>query len=333
MELKPGYKQTDVGNISVEWNAPVLGELFDFKNGLNKGKQYFGHGTPIVNYMDVYGNCGLYAHDLRGRVDVNKQELKAFEVRKGDVFFTRTSETVEELGIASVMLDDSPDTVFSGFVLRARPNNDDLDDQFKKYCFSPFVVRKQITSKSTYTTRALTNGRLLSAIAIACPPKPEQRTIAKVLTDVDALLDTLEELIAKKRDLKQGAMQELLTGKKRLPGFEKTPGYKKTEAGVIPEDWNSKPLADLGSWKGGATPSMGNSRYWLNGTVPWLSSGDIKDTLISDAPMKITESAVKETSATLLPPNSIMFVTRSGILRKYLPRRKKHTPFGHQPGY
>src|SRR6267142_779497 len=168
MAMKPSYKQTDVGNIPIEWNAPVLGGLFDFKNGLNKGKEYFGHGTPIVNYMDVYRNCGLYAHDLLGRVDVSKQELKAFEVKKGDVFFTRTSETVEEVGIASVMLNESPDTVFSGFVLRARPKNDNLDDQFKKYCFSPFVVRKQITSKSTYTTRALTNGRLLSAVAIAC---------------------------------------------------------------------------------------------------------------------------------------------------------------------
>ena len=86
---------------------------------------------------------------------MDSKELDSFSVKKGDVFFTRTSETVDEVGIASVMLDDPSDTVFSGFILRARPKNNFLSDQFKKYCFSSTIVRKQITSKSTYTTRAL----------------------------------------------------------------------------------------------------------------------------------------------------------------------------------
>lgn len=219
MGLKPGYKQTEVGQIPQQWDAPLLGELFAFKNGLNKAKKFFGYGTPIVNYMDVYKNPGLFAKDLHGRVDVSKQDLKAFEVRRGDVFFTRTSETVEEVGITSVMLDESLNTVFSGFVLRARPKDETLDDQFKKYCFSSSVIRKQITSQSTYTTRALTNGRALSAVAIARPPKSEQHAIAAALSDVDALIGALDQLIAKKRDLNQAAMQRLLTGQERLPGF------------------------------------------------------------------------------------------------------------------
>jgi type I restriction enzyme S subunit len=119
-----------------------------------------------------------------------------------------------------MMLDDSPNTVFSGFILRARPKNDRICDQFKKYCFSSSLVRKQITSKATYTTRALTSGRILSAISLPLPPtKAEQEVIAEALSDTDALIESLEHLIAKKRDIKQGTMQELLTGKKRLPGF------------------------------------------------------------------------------------------------------------------
>jgi type I restriction enzyme S subunit len=219
MEVKPGYKQTEVGVIPEEWSAQTLGELFSFKNGLNKAKEYFGYGTPIVNYMDVYEHSGIYASDIKGKVSVSKQELKAFEVRKGDVFFTRTSETVEEIGITAVILDELDDAVFSGFVLRARPKGDSLEDQFKKYCFTLPIVRNQITSKSTYTTRALTNGRVLSVVSIACPQKPEQRAIAGALSDVDALIGALDRLIAKKHDLKQAAMQQLLTGKTRLPGF------------------------------------------------------------------------------------------------------------------
>ena len=219
MEVKPGYKQTEVGVIPEQWEVVPIGELFTFKNGLNKAKKFFGHGTPIVNYMDVYGRPALRLEHIGGRVDVSVKELSAYSVRKGDVFFTRTSETVEEIGTASVMLDNPESAVYSGFVLRARPTNGSLADAFKAYCFSPRYLRQQITALASYTTRALTNGRSLSAALLARPPLPEQRAIATALSDVDALLGGLDRLIAKKRDLKQAAMQQLLTGQTRLPGF------------------------------------------------------------------------------------------------------------------
>ena len=217
--VPPGYKWTEVGVIPQDWEAVPLGELFVFKNGLNRAKRFFGFGTPIVNYMDVYGHPGLRLVDLHGRVSLSAREIKNFEVRQGDVFFTRTSETVEEIGVAAVMLDQPADTVFSGFVLRARPKDGRLDDAYKQYCFATPQVRSRVESTSTYTTRALTNGRSLSAVFVAVPPPPEQRAIAEALSDVDALLGAVEVLIAKKRAIKQAAMQQLLTGKTRLPGF------------------------------------------------------------------------------------------------------------------
>lgn len=229
--IPSGYKQTEVGVIPENWDVPRLGDVFKFKNGLNKGKEFFGHGTPIVNYMDVYSKPGLLFCEIKGSVEVTKMELKAFDVRKGDAFFTRTSETVEEVGLSSVMLDEPANTVFSGFILRARPQDSSLDDLYKKYCFSSHAIRSQITSTSTYTTRALTNGRVLSAITIPRPPLPEQRAIAIALSDVDALLTAQDKLIAKKRDIKQAAMQQLLTGKQRLPGFS--------------SEWEVKRLGDV----------------------------------------------------------------------------------------
>lgn len=223
--------------IPQEWDSPTLGDLFTFKNGLNKAKKFFGYGTPIVNYMDVYGNRRLFACELRGRVSLSKEELKNFEVKKGDVFFTRTSETAAEVGMSSVMLDETVDTVFSGFVLRARPRDDSLDDRFKQYCFSTTSVRKQITSRSTETTRALTSGRALSVVMIARPPKPEQRAIADALGNVDAMLGALDATLTKKRALKQAAMQQLLTGHTRLPGFY--------------GDWNVTQLSAVCSMKSG----------------------------------------------------------------------------------
>ena len=218
-KFSTGYKQTNLGPLPNTWEAVLLGDLFVFKNGLNKAKRFFGSGTPIVNYMDVFEHPGLRPGDLSGRVSLTPEEIRNFEVQRGDVFFTRTSETVEEIGVASVMIYEPHDTVFSGFVLRARPRDGRLNDRYKQYCFAHRVVRSQIISNATYTTRALTNGRTLSTVWIAVPPTPEQRAIAEALSDVDGLLNALEALIAKKQAIKQAVMQQLLTGKTRLPGF------------------------------------------------------------------------------------------------------------------
>ena len=218
-DVPAGYKRTEVGVIPEEWNTCTMGDLFAFKNGLNKAKRFFGVGTPIVNYMDVFERSGLTADNLVGRVTLTPDEIRNYQVRMGDVFFTRTSETVEEIGVASVMLDDPCDTVFSGFILRARPRYGHLNDTYKQYCFAVRSVRSQIVSNATYTTRALTNGNSLSGVHIAVPPIPEQLAIAAALSDVDELIGSLEALIAKKRDIKQASMQQLLTGRTRLPGF------------------------------------------------------------------------------------------------------------------
>ena len=236
-KVQVGYKRTAVGVIPSDWDVMLLGNLFVFKNGLNKAKRFFGTGTPIVNYMDVYKKPGLWMDNLSGRVNLSPEEIRNFEVRMGDVFFTRTSETVEEIGMASVMLEEPCDTVFSGFVLRARPRDDRLDDHYKQYCFGSRSIRSQIVSNATFTTRALTNGRSLSTVCVVVPTKPEQSAIAEALSDVDRLHTALESLIAKKRAIKQAAMQQLLTGKICLPGFSGT--------------WETKRLGDIAHIKTG----------------------------------------------------------------------------------
>lgn len=201
---------------SGEWDKVRLGDMFSFKNGLNKAKRFFGYGTPIINYMDVFNNSSIHLKNIEGLVSVTFQEVESYNVKKGDVLFTRTSETVDEIGISSTVLYNPTDTVFSGFLLRARPLDGRLDDKFKSYCFKSTFVRKQIISKASYTTRALTNGRVLSEIELPFPPLAEQSAIATVLSDMDAELAALENRRDKTRALKQAMMQELLTGKTRL---------------------------------------------------------------------------------------------------------------------
>ena len=158
----------------------------------------------------------------------------------------------------------------------------------------------------------LLTGTQIKQLKISVPPIEEQRAIASALSDMDALLAKLDQLIAKKRDIKQAAMQELLTGRRRLPGFS--------------GGWTVTALRNLGAWKGGATPSMANPDFWVNGDVPWASSSDIKSTTIDATAKNITELAVESSSTTVVPAGSVVMVTRSGILRRYFPVAKTSKP-------
>jgi len=82
MEIREGYKKTDVGVIPKEWECIPTGDIFKFKNGLNKAKEFFGFGTPIVNYNDVYLKCELKKSDILGKVSLTSKEIKLFECEK-----------------------------------------------------------------------------------------------------------------------------------------------------------------------------------------------------------------------------------------------------------
>jgi len=103
-----------------------MGDLFDFRNGLSKGKEFFGTGTPFIRYTDVYNNRFLKAENVTALVECTPAELEKLRVSRGDVLFTRTSETAEDVGWSSVMLDDIGDCVFNGFCIKATPKTSHL---------------------------------------------------------------------------------------------------------------------------------------------------------------------------------------------------------------
>ena len=253
-EVPEGYKQTKIVIIPVEWEVKQLGSYFDFKNGLNKEKEYFGRGNPIVNYTDVYHNSGLYKHMIKGMVDLTNKEIENYNVKYGDVFFTRTSETIDEIGYASTILFHPEKTVFSGFLIRARPKNRKLNPHFCRYIFSSYQIRKQICQKSSYTTRALTSGKNLKDVRMVQPLFAEQQAISQILSTADKAIETTQSLITLKEQKKKWLMQNLLTGKVRLPEYDTFPvpvqerirminsgivpeGYKQTKVGIIPKNW------------------------------------------------------------------------------------------------
>ena len=229
-----------------DWETSEVGHYYDFKNGLNKGKEYFGYGKPIINFTDVFHKRGLFVNQLNGKVDVTADEIKNYSVKKGDLFFTRTSETIEDIGYTSVMLDEPEDAVFSGFVLRARPINDDpLNNLFKKFVFNTISFRNEMVKKSSMTTRALTSGTAIKKMYFTFPVnKEEQKQIGLYITQLEKLLEYHQTQLEKLKNLKKAMLVKMFP----------------QEGATVPEirfngfdgDWEVQPLTkivDLGSSK------------------------------------------------------------------------------------
>ncbi|MDD3107539.1 MAG: restriction endonuclease subunit S, partial [Bacilli bacterium] len=208
-DLVQNYKETPLGTIPIDWETKKLSDIFEFKNGLNKEKKYFGDGSPLVNYVDVYKNRQINGDIVKGKVKVTKSEKERFDVKDGDVFFTRTSETINEIGYSSVIVNPRPETVFSGFILRAREKNSILDNLYKKYCFSTHLARKEIITKSTITTRALTSGKLLGDVYVIVPPYNEQKKIAEILSTWDDAIEISLKEISEYKKLKESLYQKI----------------------------------------------------------------------------------------------------------------------------
>ncbi|MBC2099446.1 restriction endonuclease subunit S [Listeria booriae] len=194
-----------------EWEQRKLGEFYSFKNGLNKEKEFFGKGTPIVNFTDVFHNRGISSNDLNGRVTLSEKEISRYEVKEGDIFFTRTSETINEIGYPSVMLDIPEKTVFSGFVLRGRANsNDPLNNLFKKYAFFTEGFRNEMITKSSMTTRALTSGTALKEMYFWLPKnKIEQQKIGTFFQHLDNTIALHRHELDQLNILKKACLQNM----------------------------------------------------------------------------------------------------------------------------
>lgn len=210
------FKDSKLGRIPKSWEVVATKKILEFKNGLNKEKEAFGSGQKIVNYMDVFSKPEIDIEKIQGKVQLNESESNRFKVLGGDIFFTRTSETPEEIGLSSVVASNIEDVCFSGFVLRGRPIADILYAPLSGYLYRSNYVRKQIVSTCTYTTRALTNGNSLGQTLIAIPPIPEQVKIYKTIKSIADRIFELSNQNKKYKSIKKSLTHDLLSGEVRV---------------------------------------------------------------------------------------------------------------------
>ena len=221
MDVKPGYKQTEVGVIPEDWEVVPLHDLVRDgpKNGFSGRSGDDTRGTATLSL----------AATTSGRLVLNKATVKYLELRvphgsslflePGDVLVQR-SNTLELVGTTAIF-DGPPATfVYPDLMMRLRFKRRVTGDWFWRYANSASgrSFFRSVAAGSTGSMPKI-SGEKLRQMPVPVPTKAEQEAIAEALSDADTLIESLEQLLVKKRQLKQGAMQELLTGKKRLPGF------------------------------------------------------------------------------------------------------------------
>ncbi|MDH4429120.1 MULTISPECIES: restriction endonuclease subunit S [Pseudomonas] len=283
MEVKPGYKQTEVGVIPEEWCVRPL---------LTTVRIASGQVSPKV---EPYKSMVLVAPDhiesSTGRLLAKQtaEEQRAisgkYVFESGDIVYSKIRPYLRKAVLASFAGLCSADMyplkpaadVSSGFIFAT----------VLSYRFSKYAESVSVRSGMPKINRAE-----LAEFTLGLPPLPEQRAIATALSDVDALLVALERLIAKKRDLKQATMQQLLTGQSRLPGFY--------------GDWQVRLLGDLiNSCSSGATPRRDQPDFY-KGDIRWITSGELNYNVITDTVEKITSEAVAQTNLKVIPKGTFL---------------------------
>ena len=209
-----------IGDIPADWQLCKLRHIGSTQNGISKSGEFFGEGFPFVSYGDVYRNYSL-PKKVNGLIQSTEEEQKLYSVEKGDIFFTRTSETIEEVGFSSVCLETIPNATFAGFLIRVRPYDDTLDVGYSKYYFRSNHHRFYLVKQMNLVTRASLGQPLLKGMTVFVPDKEEQIEIASYLdkkcNDIDYLIGRKEMLISELEAYKKSLIFEYVTGKKEVP--------------------------------------------------------------------------------------------------------------------
>ena len=213
-QLLTGKKR--LPGFSGEWKEVKLGSLGKTYNGLTgKTKEDFGEGKPFITYMNIFSNPKINISNFEYvKMGVNENQNKAIY---GDIFFTVSSETPNEVGMASVLLDEINDLYLNSFCFGFRLNDfKNLLPEFSSYLFRNDLFRKDVYKLAQGSTRFNLSKLELMKIKIKLPSLSEQTAIAEILATADRELQLQKDKLAQLQTQKKGLMQVLLTGKKRL---------------------------------------------------------------------------------------------------------------------
>jgi type I restriction enzyme S subunit len=296
--MKPGYKQTEVGVIPEDWASIRLGGCARFRTGpfgsaLHKS-DYTNDGIPVVNPMHII-HGGIEPTRTMTITEDAANNLADFRLKAGEIVIGRRGD----MGRCAVVqpLQEGWLCGTGSMIIRCEIGT---DAEFLQRVLSSPQAISAIEDGSVGTTMINLNQGTLAGLKIQLPPLPEQRAIATALRDVDGLLGGLERLIAKKRDLKQAAMQQLLTGQTRLPGWDGA--------------WEVKRLGDVAEMGSGGTPTSSVPAYY-DGDIPWASISDMTKggKVISSTDRNLTRAGFTNSAAQMFPAGTILYAMYASL--------------------
>jgi len=291
---KPAFKQTEVGVIPEDWKIESIGESMRLINGRAfRPDEWQQSGLPIIRIQNLNDTESAFNY-CAGQIE------ERHRIESGDLLFAWSGTTGTSFG---ARLWSGPTGVLNQHIFKVVPNPKKLS---LNYAF--LVLRKvqEQIEKQAHGFKAsfvhVKKSDLVGVLLPIPPTKTEQQAIAEALSDADALIESLEQLLAKKRRIKQGAMQELLTGQKRLPGFA--------------AEWEVKCLGQLADIRSGGTPSTLRSEFW-DGDILWCTPTDITGLdgckYLGNTSRKITALGLKASSAEIIPAMSVVMTSRATI--------------------
>ena len=271
-------------------------------NGISKSQANSGN-LCAVRYGELYTLHHNYIKTYNSHIS-KEVALFATKIQRGDILFACSGETKEEIGKCAAFVDEV-EAYAGGDILILRTDQEKCSDIFLGFLLNMPIAANQKAAKGQGDAVVHISKAALENLFIPLPPIEEQRRIASALTSIDDLIDSLDRLIAKKRDIKQGAMQQLLSGKKRLKGFT--------------EPWVEKKLGDMAETASGGTPSRSNIDYY-KGHICWFTTSELTDNYLYDSNEHITNEALSCSSAKLFPIGTLLIamygatIGRLGIL-------------------
>ena len=293
VEVRAGYKRTDAGVIPVDWDVKQIAEIASVGSGGTPRREvaaYWGGSIPWVTTSQV--DFGEITEADQFITDEGLQNSAAKLLPAGTLLMALYGQgkTRGKVGVLA---------------MKAATNQACASISLGEGVSRDFVLHfltsryEQIRNSSNSGSQENLNGNIVKGTLIAFPPANEQRAIAAALSDVDALLGGLDRIIAKKRDLKQAAMQQLLTGQTRLPGFS--------------GEWEVKRLGDaIAKLVGGGTPSRSNPAYWGE-EVPWVTVKDFATFNPRHTQESITRVGLKNSASHLVPAGTLITSTRMAL--------------------
>ncbi len=303
MEVKQGYKQSEIGVIPEDWAVSPISALAEkIMVGIASAAThaYRDRGIVMFRNQNLKPGC-IDDSDILYIAADYEIAFRNKRLKSGDILIARTGYP----GTAAVVPPQYGGAQ-SFTTLIVRPSRDLIDSTYLCFFINSESGQRYFEQNQAGGPQKNVNAGSLRFLPVPVPPtKAEQGAIAQALSDADALIRSLEQLLAKKLDIKQGAVQELLTGMKRLPGFAANKDYKQTEAGVIPEDWDVQTLGSIASIASGGTPSRRMPEYW-NGDIPWVTTTEIAFNTIRETEQSISILGLKNSAARLLAPGTLL---------------------------